>query len=312
MTPLKLIFMGTPAFAVPTLQALIDSPHEVAAVYSQPPRPSGRGQKETPSAVHQLALARNIPVFTPKSLKKEKTQAAFKALGADAAIVAAYGLLLPKAILEGTRLGCINVHPSLLPRWRGAAPLQRTVMAGDTQTGVCIMQMDEGLDTGDVLLCETYEIYDGMNTGELHDVLANMAGPLVLQTLEGLDEDSIMPIKQSEIGATYAPKITKEECRINWNLSAAEIRQKILGLSPYPGAFFVHKGENIKVFDAELYPDKNLPRNATPGETIDDYLTIACAEGALCHLRVQRPGKKPMDASEMLKGYAIASGTVLE
>ena len=309
---MRLIFMGTPMFALPTLEALIGSKHEVIAVYSQPPRPAGRGHKLTASPVHQVAEKHSIPVFNPTSLKSPEVQAEFRALKADAAIVAAYGLLLPKAILEGTRLGCINVHPSLLPRWRGAAPIPRTIMAGDTQTGVCIMQMDEGLDTGDVLLCEEYEIPEHMNAGELHDELANIAAPMILLALDELNGCSIHPQKQSADGITYAKKIEKGDFKIDWNRPASEIQNQIRGLAPKPGAYFMYNGEAIKVLDASLYnSDKHFEAFAA-GAVMDNQLTVRCGKGAIGVLMVQRPSKPPMPALEMLKGFPIPAGSKLE
>lgn len=302
---LKLIFMGTPHFALPSLQALADSPHEIVAIYTQPPRPAGRGQKERPSPVHAFALEHKIPVFTPASLKSPEAQEAFRAHNADAAIVAAYGLLLPPAILQGTRLGCINVHPSLLPRWRGAAPIARAVMAGDRETGIVIMQMDEGLDTGNMLLVRHFPIPDGTTTGELHDRLAQEAGPMLLDVLERFS--SIIPVKQPEDGVAYARKIIKEECRIDWRETAASVRNKVLGLSPSPGAFFMHAGEAVKVFSAELSSGQTAP-----GTTLDEALTVACGEGALRLLLLQRPGKKPVAAAELLRGWPVPAKTQLE
>jgi methionyl-tRNA formyltransferase len=304
--------MGTPMFALPTLQALIDSPHEVVAVYSQPPRPAGRGQKLTASPVHQIAEKHSIAVFTPTSLKSPEVQDEFRALNADAAIVAAYGLLLPKAILEGTRLGCINVHPSLLPRWRGAAPIPRTLMAGDAQTGVCIMQMDEGLDTGDVLLREDYNISPDMNAGDLHDTLANIAAPMILQTLDGLNNGSIKPQKQSEDGITYAKKIEKDDFKINWNHPARDIYNQIRGLAPKPGAYFMFNGEAIKVLDARLHDSDKEFEALKAGMAIDNQLTVKCGIGAIGIVIAQRPSKPPMPALEMLKGFSIPAGSVLK
>lgn len=339
MKPYKIVFMGTPAFALPSLKALHSSEHEVVAVYSQPPRPAGRGQKETPSPIHSFALENNIPVYTPVSLKSAEAQEEFANLKADVAVVAAYGLLLPKPILEAYPLGCINVHPSLLPRWRGAAPIQRTVMAGDAMTGICIMQMDEGLDTGDVLLREDGFVVGSFDAGTLHDMLSHLAGPMLLLTLDGLRNGTIKPQKQSTEGITYAKKITKEEARIDWNQTAEHINNQIRGLAPSPAAYFVHNGENIKIFKAEIIPSPACggglgrgaqqdtlsqisPHPSPPpqagegvvraGTVIDDSLSIACLQGILRPLEVQRPNKKRMSVSEMLKGYAIDAGTVLE
>lgn len=307
MTPLNLIFMGTPAFAVPTLRALTCAGHKVLAVYTAPPKPAGRGQKETITPVHAAALEYHLPVRTPATLKDAAAQQQFCELKADAAIVAAYGLLLPQPILEGTRMGCLNVHPSLLPRWRGAAPIQRAVMAGDKKTGIVIMQMNAGLDTGDMLLTQTYDIPDGMNAGGLHDLLSQEAGGMMLATLEGLASGTITPTPQPDAGVTYAKKITKEECRIDWQETAAALRHKILGLAPQPGAYCVYRGEAIKILNAEY-----IPAQAPAGTVIDDRLTIACGEGALRPAIVQRPGKRAMSTQEMLQGFTIAPGSVVE
>lgn len=305
--------MGTPAFALPTFKALNESAHEVVAVYSQPPRPAGRGQKLTPSPVHAYADEQGIQVFTPTSLKSEEEQKTFADHKADIAVVIAYGLLLPKSILEAYPMGCINVHPSDLPRWRGAAPLQRTIMAGDKETAICIMQMDEGLDTGDVLLREEIDLYDEPNAGTLHDRFADQAGPMVLQTLDGLENGSITPQKQSDEGITYAKKITKEECRINWNKPAEEIYHLIRGLSPAPGAYFLCNGEKIKVFDSELMckTDKEFT-NRKPGEILSGTLDIKCGSGVICLHELQRPGKKRMRSNEFLQGFNIPQSSILE
>ena len=301
---MRIVFMGTPAFAVPSLEALYQSPHEIVAVYSQPPRPAGRGQKETPSPIHRLAESQGTRVYTPVSLKDAQTQAEFAAHKADVAIVAAYGLLLPQAILDAYPHGCINVHPSLLPRWRGAAPIQRTIMAGDAITCICIMQMNAGLDTGDVLLMEKYAVDAAENSGALHDRLAIEAGPLVLRALDVLG--SITPQKQSADGVTYARKITKEECHIDWNQSAEHIHNQIRGLSPSPGAYFNYNGETIKIFASRFSADGG----GKPGCVLDG-LGIFCKDGVLYPLEVQRPNKKRMSVDEMLKGYQIPTGSIV-
>lgn len=295
--------MGTPEFAVPTLAALQQSSHKIVAVYTQPPRPSGRGQKETPSPVHQFALEHNLPVYTPVSLKSAEEQSKFADYKADIAVVVAYGLLLPKAILEAYPHGCINVHPSLLPRWRGAAPIQRTIMAGDRKTAIMIMKMDEGLDTGDILLSENTDIPDGTSAGKLHDELAGKAAPLILKALDEIDR--IKPQKQSETGVIYAKKITKEDCLIDWQKPAEEIHQQILGLSPTPGACFSYNNEIIKIFDAIV---EKSTTTATPGTIMDDRLGIACEKGILRPLILQRSNKKRMSVDELLRGFNIPVG----
>lgn len=304
----SIVFMGTPNFALPTLAALSKSEHKIVAVYTQPPRPAGRGQKETPSPVHKFASEHNIPVYTPITLKTAEAQAEFAAHKADIAVVVAYGLLLPKPILEAYSLGCINVHPSLLPRWRGAAPIQRTIMAGDEVTGICIMQMDAGLDTGDILLKEDGIFTAGFDAGDMHDILAEKAAPLVLQTLAQIK--NITPQKQSEIGVTYAKKISKEECKIDWNNEAQHIYNQICGLSPSPAAYFTFNGENIKIFRANISEQKH---SAKAGIVIDDKLSVACGDGRIITIEeLQRPNKKRMLASEMLRSYEINAGSVLE
>ena len=288
---MRITFMGTPEFAVPTLQALIDSPdHEVVAVYSQPPRPAGRGHHETPSPTHQLALKTGIPVFTPTSLKSPEAQEQFAAHQADLAVVAAYGLLLPQPILDAYPLGCINIHPSDLPRWRGAAPIQRTIMAGDTHSAMCIMQMDAGLDTGDVLLRQPVRVPATTTAGELHDKMAALGAECLLKTLEM--HGRLQPYKQSAEGVTYAHKITKDEALIDWTRPAPEILHHIRGMNPYPAAQTDIAGERIKIFAAELSTAPHAP------------LTFACGDGQ--HLRLtelQRPGKKRMSAEDALRGW---------
>lgn len=302
---MRLVFMGTPAFALPTLEALHRAGHEIAAVYTQPPRPAGRGQKETPSPVHQFALAHGLAVYTPESLKSAEVQAEFAAHKAEVAVVVAYGLLLPKAILEAYARGCINVHPSALPRWRGAAPIQRTVMAGDKDTAIVIMQMDEGLDTGDMLHVEPVAITRGTNAGTLHDALAQQAAPLVLSVLDTWPA----PVKQPENGVTYAKKINKSDCAIDWRQPLEMLYQQILGLAPSPGAFFQYEGETIKIFDAAV---EHTANHFTPGTVMDERLGIACKDGLLRPLILQRPNKKRMTADEFLHGFTIPVGTALE
>jgi methionyl-tRNA formyltransferase len=297
--------MGTPDFAVPLLAELIAEGHDIAAVYSQPARPKGRGMKEVPSPVAALALEHGLEVRTPVSLKQPEPQAAFAALNLDVAVVAAYGLLLPKAVLEAPRLGCWNLHGSLLPRWRGAAPIQRAVMAGDAEAGVQVMQMEEGLDTGPYLLTAKTPI--GRKTaGELTDELALTGAKLMAEGLKLLESGHYTATPQGEDGVTYAKKILKDEARIDWNRSAAEIDCHIRGLSPWPGAFSEANGERLKILYAEP-----VSGHGVPGTVLDDQLTIACGEGALRLLKVQRPGKQALAAADLLRGWSLAKGTVL-
>jgi methionyl-tRNA formyltransferase len=300
---LRLAFMGTPDFAVPTLAELLAQGHDIAAVYSQPPRPRGRGMALEPSPVHQFAQKAGLPVRHPVSLKGEADQAEFAALDLDAAIVVAYGLLLPKPILEAPRLGCFNLHASLLPRWRGAAPIQRAVMAGDEETGVMVMQMEEGLDTGPVLMAERARI--GRKTsGELTADLSRLGADLMVRALGALERGAVTPQPQAEAGVTYARKITKDEARIDWSKSAAEIEAMIRGLAPSPGAFTEARGERLKILSAAPVKDRGVP-----GEIVTEDLTVACGEGALKLLKVQRAGKGVMEARELLKGFPLPPGT---
>jgi methionyl-tRNA formyltransferase len=304
MGALRIVFMGTPAFAAVALKALVDSGHEVIAVYSQPPRPKGRGMETRKSPVHLLAEEQDIAVRTPTSLRSVEETAAFAALRADVAVVAAYGLILPQAVLAAPRHGCLNIHASLLPRWRGAAPIQRAIMAGDARTGVTVMQMEEGLDTGPMLMKEELAIGPDMNAGALHDALAEMGARLVVQALDQLPD--LKPVPQPADGVTYAAKITKEECRIDWRRSAAEVDRHIRGLSPAPGAFTEVNGERLTILAADLEPG-----SGAAGTVIDDRLTIACGEGALRPTLVKRAGKRAMNAEEMLRGFAVPKGTTL-
>jgi len=298
-----LAFMGTPDFAVPTLAELIAQGHDIAAVYSQPPRPKGRGMALEPGPVHAFAERAKLSVRTPLSLKSAEEQAAFAALDLDAAIVVAYGLLLPKPVLDAPKLGCFNLHGSLLPRWRGAAPIQRAVMAGDAETGVMVMQMEEGLDTGPVLMAEKVPV--GRKTsGELATELSRLGADLMVRALGALERGAITPQPQATQGVTYAKKIFKDEARIDWSKSAGEIDCLIRGLAPAPGAFTEIKGERLKILYAMPVTDRG-----EPGEIITDDLTVACGEGALKLLKVQRAGKGVMEARELLKGFALPPGT---
>ncbi len=307
---MKVIFMGTPEFAIPTLEALIASDHEVVAVYTQPPRPAGRGKKDHPSPVQELAEKHSIPVFTPTTLKDKETQDAFAAHGADVAVVAAYGLILPKPVLDATPHGCINIHPSRLPRWRGAAPIQRTIMFGDQDTSICIMQMDEGLDTGDVLLeKEDIMISENMTTGELHDLLAADSAPLLLEALESVEAGTLTPRKQDDHWAVYAPKVEKTERKIDWSWPAELVHHHIRGLSPYPTATFTIEDETIKVLRSEMAHTISF---AKPGTLMNDQLSVACGDGGVVRLReLQRPGKQVMQANEFLRGFPLKKGTRL-
>jgi methionyl-tRNA formyltransferase len=301
---MRLAFMGTPDFAVPTLAELIGQGHDIAAVYTQPPRPKGRGYASEPSPVAKLAAAHGLAVRDPVTLKNADAQAAFASLGLDAAVVVAYGLLLPKPILDAPRLGCFNLHGSLLPRWRGAAPIQRAILAGDAETGVMVMRMEEGLDTGPVLMAERTAI--GRKTyGELHDELARLGADLMARAMAALERGSISEKAQPAEGATYAKKILKDEARIDWTKPAREVDCLVRGLSPVPGAWTELAGERVRILYAEP-----VSGSGAPGTVLDEALTIACGEGALRLLRVQRAGKAVMEAKDLLRGFAIPSGTV--
>lgn len=299
---LRLAFLGTPDFAVPTLAELIGQGHDIACVYSQPPRPKGRGLGTEPSPVHALALMHKLPVRTPVTLRDAVQQELFAALELDAAVVVAYGLILPKPILAAPKLGCFNLHGSLLPRWRGAAPIQRSIMAGDAESGVMSMRMEAGLDTGPVLMAERIPI--GRKTyGELHDELARLGADLMARTMGALERGTAVETPQPEDGVTYAKKIEKEEARIDWSKSAHEIDCHIRGLSPFPGAWSELKGERIKMLNCEL-----APGSGAPGSVLDDALTIACGEGAIRLTRLQRPSKAAMNATDLLRGFAVPRG----
>ncbi|MBF0563354.1 MAG: methionyl-tRNA formyltransferase [Alphaproteobacteria bacterium] len=306
---LPVVFMGTPDFAVASLEA-VSTRHEVVCVYSQPPRPAGRGHKEQPSQVHRSADALNIPVRTPTSLKPPDTQQAFAARNADIAVVAASGLILPAPLLEAPRLGCINVHASLLPRWRGAAPIHRAVMAGDPLTGITIMRMDAGLDTGPILMQEAVPISPLTTSGALHDVLAALGARLVLTAIDGLAA-GLTTVPQPADGVTYATKLAKDEGRLDWNQPAATLANLVRGLSPWPGAWFEHDGTRVKVLEAVLLPGGTFPNAGLPGTILDERLTVACCDGALRLLVVQRPGKGPVAAEAFLRGYALSRDTKL-
>jgi methionyl-tRNA formyltransferase len=303
---LRLAFMGSPAFALPALEALLDAGHEVACVYSQPPRPAGRGKQERQTPVHAFAAARGIEVRTPRSLKRPEEQAAFAALNLDAAIVVAYGLILPKPILDAPRLGAFNLHGSLLPRWRGAAPIQRAIMAGDKITGVQVMRMEEGLDTGPILASVEAAIEHDDTTATLHDRLAALGATLLVETLGKIERGEARETPQAEVGVTYAHKIDPTEARIDWGKPAREIDFKIRSLSPHPGAWFELNGVRIKVLQSRL----GLGEGA-PGEALDDALLIACGSGAVRLITVQREGRAPLAAEAYLRGSPVPAGTRL-
>lgn len=309
--PLRIVFMGTPDFAVPTLRAVAEAGHEVVAVYTQPPRPAGRrGLELTPSPVQREAERLGIEVRTPVSLRGHTEQAAFAGLEADAAVVVAYGLLLPGPILEGTRLGAYNGHASLLPRWRGAAPIQRAIMAGDAETGMMVMRMDEGLDTGPVALTERISIGANETAGELHDRLMQVGATLMVKALEALEAGRLAFTPQPAEGAVYAKKIEKAEARIDWNLAAAAAHNHIRGLSPFPGAWcemtLGDKTERLKILRAVL-----ANGGGSPGAVIDGRLAIACGEGAIRLTELQRAGGRPVTAEEFLRGTRLEEGTTL-
>ncbi|MBY6068580.1 methionyl-tRNA formyltransferase [Leisingera aquaemixtae] len=301
---MRIIFMGTPDFSVPVLDALVKAGHDIAAVYCQPPRPAGRGKKDRPTPVHARAAALGLEVRHPVSLKGAEEQAAFAALKADVAVVVAYGLILPQAILDAPRHGCLNIHASLLPRWRGAAPIHRAIMAGDTETGICIMQMEAGLDTGPVLLREATAIGMEETTAQLHDRLSGMGAALIVEALSRLPE--LTPEVQPEEGVTYAEKIDKAEAQVDWSRPAEEVDRKIRGLSPFPGAWCEVEGQRVKLLASRLADGQGAP-----GEMLDDSLTVACGEGAVQLLRLQRAGKSAQDPDVFLRGFPVPKGSRL-
>jgi methionyl-tRNA formyltransferase len=294
---MRLVFMGTPDFSVPALDALVQAGHEIACVYTQPPRPAGRGKKDRPTPVHQRAEALGLPVRHPKSLRNEEAQSDFKTLDADIAVVVAYGLILPQPILDAPTHGCLNIHASLLPRWRGAAPIHRAIMAGDAETGICIMQMESGLDTGPVLMRRSTPIGDTETTGDLHDRLSQMGGTMIVETLTRLD--TLTPESQPDTGITYAEKIDKAEARIDWTKPAEDVARHINGLSPFPGAWTDIDGERLKLLRA-----KPIDGRAAPGTHLGDF-RIACGTGAVQILEAQRQGKRPMTTHDLLLGLTL-------
>jgi methionyl-tRNA formyltransferase len=298
---MRIIFMGSPEFAVPSLQALVGAGHDVIAAYCQPPRPAGRGKGERKTAVHQRAESLGIEVRTPISLRSDEEHGKFRALDADLAVVAAYGLILPREILEGPKAGCINVHASLLPRWRGAAPIQRAILAGDAARGVTIMRMGEGLDTGPMLLRRELPIV-GKNAGQVTQELAQLGADTLL---EWLDKPT-PPVPQPDEGATYAAKVAKAETRIDWSRSAEEVVRQVLAFAPTPGAWFEAGGERVKLLEAET-----AEGSGQPGQVLDHRLAIACGQSSIRPITVQRAGRAPMTAQELLRGFAIPPGTIL-
>jgi methionyl-tRNA formyltransferase len=308
--PLRLIFMGTPDFAVPTLDAIVERGHEVAAVYTRAPKPAGRGMAPTPPPVERRAKDFDLPVFTPRTLRSAEVEAEFRGLGADAAVVVAYGLILPRPILEAVPLGCFNLHASLLPRWRGAAPINRAIMAGDAETGVMVMKMEEGLDTGPIALGEQIPIAPDATAGDLHDRLARLGADLMSQALAELERGALSLKPQSEAGVTYAAKIDRNETRIDWRRPSREVHDHIRGLSPSPTAWFefVSNGKPLRIKVLRTTDGQGV---GPPGTLLDDRLTIACGEWAVRIVELQRAGGKPMSADEFLRGVPLRPGARL-
>ncbi len=307
MEKMRLIFMGTPEFAVPPLSALLNAGYDVVAVYSQPPRPSGRGQRQLCSPVHRLALDKGIEVRTPASLKSSDQHAAFARLEADICVVAAYGLILPNELLEAPRMGCVNIHASLLPRWRGASPIQRAIEAGDRETGITIMEVEEKLDAGPVLITGKVPITPLSTASSLHDELSLLGGELIVKALSGISEGSISAIPQPAVGITYADKLKRDEGRIKWDRPAVRIERQVRALNPWPGVWFEHSGQRFKVLAASV-----AEGTAEPGRIIAPPLTIACGEDALSVHRIQRQGKSPADVGDFLRGYSLDVGEKLD
>jgi methionyl-tRNA formyltransferase len=302
--PLRLIFMGTPDFSVPTLLELVGHGHEIAAVYTRAPKPGGRrGLQLQPTPVEEAARKLGIAVLTPKTLRTAEALAEFRAFEADAAVVVAYGMILPQAILDAPKLGCYNLHASLLPRWRGAAPINRAIMAGDAESGVMVMRMDVGLDTGDVAMAERLPITDNMTALDLHDRLSRLGADLMVRAMAALERGGLQLKKQSEDGVTYAAKIDKAEARIDWTRPARAVLRHIHGLSPFPGAWAELENARVKILRCELATGQGAP-----GEVLDDRLTIACGEGAIRILELQREGKARMQAADFLRGVPLRSG----
>jgi methionyl-tRNA formyltransferase len=302
--PLRLIFMGTPDFAVPTLVEIVGRGHEVVAVYTRAPKPAGRGMELQVTPVEREARRLRLPVLTPKTLRSDEAATAFRQHGADAAVVVAYGLILPVPVLEAVPLGCFNLHASLLPRWRGAAPINRAIMAGDAETGVMVMRMAEGLDTGPIAMAERVVIGADMTAGDLHDALARLGADLMVRALGALERGTLQLTPQPEAGVTYAAKIDKRETRIDWSKPWKAVHDHCRGLSPFPGAWFEHAGQRVRVLRTTRHEG-----SGAPGTVLDDHLTIACQDGAVRLLEVQRAGKQPMQAEEFLRGARITPGT---
>ena len=302
--PLRLIFMGTPEFAVPTLLELVAHGHEIAAVYTRAAKPAGRGMKLQPTPVEQQARRLGIPVLTPATLKTPEALEEFRAHKAEAAVVVAYGMILPQAILDAPPLGCFNLHASLLPRWRGAAPINRAIMAGDIETGVMVMKMDAGLDTGDVAMAERLAIRDAMTAADVHDALAPLGADLMVRAMGALERGKLQLTKQSDEGVTYAAKIEKAEARIDWNRPAHAVLRHIHGLSPFPGAWceMAIEGEPARV---KILRCETADGSGVSGDVLDDHLAVACRQGALRILELQRAGKQPMKAEEFLRGTPL-------
>jgi methionyl-tRNA formyltransferase len=306
--PLRLVFMGTPDFAVPTLVELVGRGHDVAAVYTRAPKPAGRGMELSPSPIEREARRFGIPVLTPKTLRTPEAEEHFRAHAADAAVVVAYGLILPTSILDAPRLGCFNLHASALPRWRGAAPINRAIMAGDAESGVTIMQMDEGLDTGAILIAERVPIGPKTTAGALHDALAALGSRLIVAALDGLAAGTLTPRPQPGEGITYAAKLRRDEGRLDWRRPASELERATRALNPWPGTWLEAAGERIKVLEAECSPGV---AGAVPGTVLDDRLRIACSQGALGPTMLQRSGRGPADTASFLRGFAIRPGDIL-
>ena len=306
---MKLAFLGTSEFAVPALRGLVEAGHDVAAVYTRAPKAAGRGQRERKTPVHELADTLGLPVHTPRTLKSEQEAAAFKALDLDAAVVVSYGHILPKSFLEAPVLGCINIHGSLLPRWRGAAPIHRAILASDAETGVTTMRMDEGLDTGPMLLAERTPISAADTADTVHDRLAKLGATLIVSTLDGLIAKSLEAVPQPEEGVTYAHKLGKEEGLLDWRRPAAELERKVRAFHPWPGTSFEFNSERIKVLEAALALSGGAPGTVSVGR--DGFPLVACGVGGLKLVKLQRPGKAAQSADSFLRGFALPAGTVL-